>query len=92
MKKAMTLFASVSLGFLVSACGGPEMEEVDADGSTLTTAEQAICEGYGPGAVCTYKCTSASEWKFVGGVAWGDCQDVANSRCGHTAYGACWSR
>lgn len=90
MKKAMTLFASVSLGFLVSACGGPEME--DADGSTLTTAEQAICEGYGPGAVCTYKCTSGSEWHFVGGVAYGDCQDVANARCGRTAYGACWSR
>ncbi|WIG92613.1 hypothetical protein [Myxococcus sp. SDU36] len=90
MKKAMTLFASVSLGFLISACGGPELE--DADGSTLTTAEQAICEGYAPGAVCTFKCTSTSDWTFVGGVAYGQCQSVANRICGRTAYGACWSR
>ncbi|MFP2957086.1 hypothetical protein ACLEPN_04430 [Myxococcus sp. 1LA] len=89
MKKAMAVFASVSLGFLVSACGGPEME--DADGSTLTTAEQAICEGYIPGAICTFKCTSSSPWEFAGGVEWGNCQNVANTICRRTAYGACWS-
>ncbi|QDE85377.1 hypothetical protein [Myxococcus xanthus] len=89
MKKAMTLFASVSLGFLVSACGGPEME--DADGSTLTTAEQAICEGHIPGAVCTFKCTSTSNWTYLHGVTYGNCQSEANRVCGRTAYGACWS-
>ncbi|WP_426754298.1 hypothetical protein [Myxococcus sp. Y35] len=91
MKKAMTLVASISLGFLVSACGGPELEEVDADGSTLTTAEQAICEGYEPGAVCTFKCTSTSDWTYLYNVAYGQCQSEANRVCGRTAYGACWS-
>ncbi|ABF91136.1 hypothetical protein MXAN_5833 [Myxococcus xanthus DK 1622] len=30
-------------------------------------------------------------WEFAGGVDWGNCQDVANTICERTAYGACWN-
>ncbi len=78
------------------ACGGAEELAENPGAPTpegeFATSEQAICEGYAPGAVCTVKCTASSGWFFINGVAYGQCESAGASACGFWPYGACWSR
>jgi hypothetical protein len=92
--KMKTLLLGVVAGFVLSACGGPIEDEGAVTAEEITTSESALCEGWDAGARrCTWKCTSTSSWYSVqaGYVSYGHCQDFANSQCGRTAYGACWS-
>ncbi|MBN9685821.1 MULTISPECIES: hypothetical protein [unclassified Corallococcus] len=89
-----TLIASLAFGSLLMACG-PEagLEAHASDAPALATTEQGLCEGWDDGARrCSIKCTSTSGWITLDTpIAKGHCQETANSFCGRTAYGACWS-
>jgi hypothetical protein len=92
MNMKMMLMGLVS-GLMLAACGGTE-DAQEPVAEELSTVQSALCEGWDSGARrCSFKCYSDSTWwTYSGSVAYGQCQDFANSQCGRTAYGSCWTK
>ena len=93
MKMKMSMLGFVS-GLMITACGGPELEDAQAPAEELGTTQGALCEGWDSGArKCSFQCYSYSTWWTTSAtVSYGQCQEYANGQCGRTAYGTCWSK